>query len=234
VHEDVQTLLALQEDDVAIHAIEAELNALAPRLTDLDRVRQVAAEALDRARGLAAAEEKRSHDLHIRLGEQKQVHERNLHNLDLVKKAKEAAAAMLQVEASRKALAETESDLLATSRRLTESRASVETQQRALAELEASQAAAREEIAGERAALEERLRAARGKREGVAQRVARPLLAKYDRIRGRRRAQAIYALRGPSCGNCDTAIPLQRRNVMTATGQIEICEACGVLLYASE
>jgi predicted nucleic acid-binding Zn-ribbon protein len=234
VHEDVQTLLALQEDDVAIHSIEEEMNALAPRLFDLDRVRQVTADALDRARGLLGAEEKRLHDLQIRLAEQKQAHERNLHNLDLVKKAKEAAAAMMQVETTRKALAETESDLLATSRRLTDARAAVETQQRGLAELEASQATAREEIGRERAALDERLREARGKRAGIAQRVARPLLAKYDRIRGRKRVQAIYPLRGGSCGNCDTAIPMQRRNVMQASGQIEVCEACGVLLYAGE
>src|SRR5688572_8456501 len=160
------------------------MNGLAPRLSDLDRVRQVAADALDRARGLLAAEEKRLHDLQTRLATQKTAHERNLHNLDLVKKAKEAAAAMMQVEASRKALAKTESDLLATSRRLTDARASVETQQRGLGELDASQATAREEIARERAVLDDRLREARGKREGIAQRVARPLLAKYDRVRG--------------------------------------------------
>ena len=232
MHADVQTLLALQEDDVVIHSIESEMGALTPRLTDLDRVRQIAADALDRARGLAASEEKRQHDLHIRLAEQKQFHDRNLQQLDLVKKAKEAAAAMLQVEQSRKALAETESDLLATGRRLNEARASVTVQERALAELEASQAATREAIGQQRAALQARLDEARGKREGMAQRVARPLLAKYDRIRGRKRVQAIYALRGPSCGNCDTAVPMQRRNVMLASGQIEVCEACGVLLYA--
>ena len=59
----------------------------------------------------------------------------------------------------------------------------------------------------------------------------RPMLGKYDRIRGKR-TQALYALRGGSCGNCDTAVPLQRRNIMAGSGQIEVCEACGVLLYA--
>jgi predicted nucleic acid-binding Zn-ribbon protein len=108
----------------------------------------------------------------------------------------------------------------------------VETHERSLADLDASQAADRETIERERAELQGRLDEARGKREGMAQRVARPLLAKYDRIRGRKRVQAIYALRGPSCGNCDTAIPMQRRNVMQSSGQIEVCEVCGVLLYA--
>ena len=46
-----------------------------------------------------------------------------------------------------------------------------------------------------------------------------------------RRAQALYPLRGESCGNCDTAIPMQRRNHMAVNGPIDVCEACGVLLY---
>jgi uncharacterized protein len=62
--------------------------------------------------------------------------------------------------------------------------------------------------------------------------VARPLLHKYDRIRSRRRSTAVFALREVSCGNCDTAIPLNRRSIMINTGTIETCEACGVLLYA--
>jgi predicted nucleic acid-binding Zn-ribbon protein len=75
------------------------------------------------------------------------------------------------------------------------------------------------------------LNEARKERDAKAGGVPRPMLGKYDRIRGKR-TQALYALRGGSCGNCDTAIPLQRRNLMSGTGQIEVCEACGVLLYA--
>ena len=60
--------------------------------------------------------------------------------------------------------------------------------------------------------------------------VPRSLLGKYDRIRTRR-THALYPLRGESCGNCDTAIPMQRRNQMVINGPIDVCEACGVLLY---
>ena len=44
---------------------------------------------------------------------------------------------------------------------------------------------------------------------------------------------ALYALRGAACGRCNTAIPLQRRNVMAAGRSVEVCEGCGVLLYAA-
>jgi len=234
VHPEIQTLLALQEEDVEVHSIERGIGALQPRLTDLDRQRQVAADALARARGLVESEEKRQHELQTRLAELKHSHERNLTNLDAVKKPKEAAAAMAQLEVSRKGLGDVEMELQAIVRRLTDARASVHNQEQALADLDASQTAIREEIGRDRAALEEQMQGARGKRETTAQRVSRNLLSKYDRIRGRKGVQAIFPLRGPSCGNCDTAIPMQRRNMMAGTGQIEVCEACGVLLYAAE
>ena len=234
MHAEIQTLLALQDEDVAVHEIEQGIKALQPRLTDLDRQRQIAADALSRARGLVESEEKRQHELQTRLSELKHSHERNLSNLDAVKKPKEAAAAMAQLEMSRKGLGDLEGEIQAITRRITEARASVHSQEQALAELDASQAATREEIGKQRAELDEQMKAARGKRDGTAKNVPRDLLSKYDRIRGRKGVQALFPLRGPSCGNCDTAIPMQRRNMMVGTGRIEVCEACGVLLYAAE
>ena len=67
-----------------------------------------------------------------------------------------------------------------------------------------------------------------------ARHVTGSLRAKYDRIRSRRHAQAIFALVDGACGSCDTAVPVQRRTVMSSAGAIDVCEGCGVLLYAAE
>jgi hypothetical protein len=109
--------------------------------------------------------------------------------------------------------------------------AAVAASKQALADVEREQKEARPEIETKRAELQARLDDAKRDRNGRAGSVPRPTLGKYDRIRGRR-GQALYPLRGGSCGNCDTAVPLQRRNLMQASGDIEVCEACGVLLYA--
>jgi predicted nucleic acid-binding Zn-ribbon protein len=61
--------------------------------------------------------------------------------------------------------------------------------------------------------------------------VTASLRSKYDRIRVRRQPEAVFAMNGFSCGACDTAIPMQRRHVMSNTGAIEVCEGCGVLMY---
>ena len=70
--------------------------------------------------------------------------------------------------------------------------------------------------------------------ENKAKAVPRPLLQRYDRIRSKKRVHAVFPLRGASCSNCDTMIPLQRRTAMAMAGATEVCEGCGVLLYAAD
>ncbi|MFN8581941.1 MAG: hypothetical protein U0163_13330 [Gemmatimonadaceae bacterium] len=100
--------------------------------------------------------------------------------------------------------------------------------------MDEEQAAERAALDAERLALESELAEARGKRNNTSVGVRGVLLSKYDRIRGRRRAQAVFALADGACACCDTAVPVQRRILMTSSGSIEVCETCGVLLYATE
>jgi predicted nucleic acid-binding Zn-ribbon protein len=229
--QEVEALLALQEDDLKIREIESQIRALDPQLAELDKKRDLAAAALTRAQAVVQVEEKKQRELQARLSQHKTLQERNLHQLEDVKRMREATAATAQVESTRRLMAEDESELAILGRRITEMNAAIVASKQALAAVEHEQQEARPEIESKRAALISQMEDARRDRDGRAVAVSRPMLGKYDRIRGKR-AMALYALRGGSCGNCDTAIPLQRRNMMAGTGEIEVCEACGVLLYA--
>ncbi|MFN2637148.1 MAG: zinc ribbon domain-containing protein [Gemmatimonadaceae bacterium] len=231
MQQEVEALLALQQDDLKIREIESQIRALDPQLAELDKKRDLAAAALTRAQTAVQAEEKKQRELQGRLAQHKTMQERNLHQLEDVKRMREATAATAQVESTRRLMAEDESELATIGRRLNELNATVATSKEALSSIEEEQQATRPEIEAKRAALQSELNDAKKDRNGRASAVSRPMLGKYDRIRGKR-AQALYTLRGGSCGNCDTSIPLQRRNLMSGTGQIEVCEACGVLLYA--
>ena len=231
MQQEVEALLALQQDDLKIREIEKQLRSLDPQLADFDKKREQAAAALARAQAAVQVEEKKQRELQGRLAQHKLLQERNLHQLEDVKRIREATAATAQVESTRRLMAEDESELAILGRRMNEMNAAVAASKQALVALEEEQQAARPEIEAKRSALQEQLDEARRDRDGRAGSVSRPMLGKYDRIRGKR-TQALYALRGGSCGNCDTAVPLQRRNIMAGSGQIEVCEACGVLLYA--
>jgi predicted nucleic acid-binding Zn-ribbon protein len=230
MQQEVEALLALQVDYLKIREIESQIRALDPQLAEFDKRRDQVLAVLAKAEIALAAEEKKRGELQARLAQHKQMQERNLHQLDDVKRMREATAATAQVESTRRLMAEDEAEIAILGRRITEMTAAVAGSRQALSDLEEQQKAARPEIEAKRESLKSELDSARRDRDGRAGSVSRPMLGKYDRIRGKRE-QALYPLRGGSCGNCDTSIPLQRRNIMAGSGEIEVCEACGVLLY---
>lgn len=230
---DLSALLALQEQDEAIDAIQSKLDELSPRVAELERRLREAADGVERARSGLTAEEQRQAFLRDKVSEHKEVLERNQAHLDQVKTMRAATAAVTQLEQIRRVLADEESDLAAVTRRLTEMRATLEAAIAAVTVVEAEQAGARAQIEEERAVITAELDAAGADRATRAALVSRAIVAKYERIRIKRRRRTVFPLNGGACSSCDTAIPVQRRYTMQNTGSIEMCEGCGVLLYAT-
>src|SRR5438045_3935222 len=182
---EVEALLALQDDDLKIREIEAQIQLLDPQLAELDKRREQAAAALTRAQTAVQAEEKKQRELQARLAQHRQLQERNLHQLEDVKRMREATAATAQVESTRRLMAEDESELAILGRRIAEMNATVAASKQTLEALEEEQQAARPEIEAKRAALQAELDDAQRDRNGKAGSVSRPMLGKYDRIRGK-------------------------------------------------
>lgn len=234
MHQELEALLAVQADDMDIHLLEDRLAELAPRLKELDQKRARIAAELERASVTVTAEEKKQAFLRDKITEHKGLIDRNQAQMDAVKTMRQATAAVAQMEEAKRIVANEETELVGINRRLEEARAAQHTQQAALDACTAEQAAARSEVAVEQASIDGELAVSRAKRADKAVHVPVGLLGKYDRIRTRRRAQAAWAVKGMACGACDTAIPMQRRNQMSNHGGIDVCEACGVLMYFAE
>ncbi len=228
---DLAALLTLQEDDTTMAAIDERLRELDRRTEALDGERAAVNANMERTRASAEAAEKQRRELAHKIEEHRAIQERNLSVLDAVRKQREATAAMTQVDMVRRVLVQEESDLQSLNGRIADLKRAEEATLAELGDVDERQGAERTEIARQRTELEEELEAARQKRSASAAQVPRNILSKYERIRGREKSFALYQLRGAACGRCNTAIPLQRRNVMAAGRTIEVCEGCGVLLY---
>src|SRR6266566_8428810 len=137
--QEVEALLALQEDDLKIREIDNQIRSLDPQLAELDKKRDQAAAALARAQTAIQAEEKKQRELQGRLAQHKQMQERNLHQLEDVKRMREATAATAQVESTRRLMAEDESELAILGRRMNEMNAAVLASKQALVALEEEQ-----------------------------------------------------------------------------------------------
>ena len=234
MHPDVKSLLAVQQDDLNIYALEERLAALAPRLAALEQERGRAADAVERARRAIEAEEARHRESRMRIDTHKQLAERSQRQYESVTTPREATAAMAQLEQTRRMVSESERDAETVHARIEQLRQQVTDLEKALAGIEQAQTEARISLDADRSAIDSELSSAKATRDEHARAVPRSMLGTYDKVRRRRRAEAVFPLRGPSCGSCDTAIPTQRRASMAATGSLEMCEGCGALLYAGE
>lgn len=234
MHPDVKALIALQAEDEIVESIMVQLDAIAPRLAALDAVRARTIKSVNELRGTIEADERKRVDLSQRLTDHKQRHDKNVAQLDVVKRMREATAAVSQVEMGRKVLIELEGSLRDVTNRVNEVRRGLADRETELAMLDEEQVAARRAIQDEREVLTAKLVEAQKARDAEAAAVNAPLRTKYDRIRARRRSQSLFALVAGACGSCDTAIPVHRRQAMTTSGSVEVCEACGVLIYAKE
>jgi uncharacterized protein len=233
VHPDVAALLAVQADDVTIHELEQQLEALMPRVKALMVERDRAAERVTMAEQQREAELRRRRDIEERIAHHRQLHARYTEVLNAVSNEREAAAASSQLEQAARFIADEERELSAMAMRMSELEALVDLRKGDLVEREAEVEAARESISGDRSKIEARLGEVRVSRDKGVVHVPRALLSRYERIRTKHRVP-MHPLQGASCGNCDTTIPMQRRSQMQGSGATDMCEGCGVLLYAPD
>lgn len=234
MHAALEALLLLQAEDDVVDEILARLDRVAPRLAALDAERVRAARQLEQTLTELLAAERKQRDVAQLVAEHRLRQERNVAQLDLVKRMREAEAATSQVESGKRLLLDGENDLRDAGARADAIRLAAEGHRHALADFDATQEAKRAAIEAERAALDAELSMATGKRESVAQQVPDNMRTMYDKMRVRRRTQVVYPIAYGACSACDTSVPVQRGKQMALKGTLEACEGCGMLLYASE
>jgi len=160
--------------------------------------------------------------------------DRRKQRLDQVKTPKEASAVMAELDLARSVMDKEESDWVRTADDVVQLEIRVQTEESSLKTVESSQAEERALLSRRKAALEVERAAALRERELSAATIDRPLRIRYDRLRRSRSTDVVVPLVGGACGDCHTAVPLNRRSQIKAGTIIEGCEACGAILYPSE
>jgi hypothetical protein len=231
VPHDLVTLLALQEKDLAVAAVRKELDGLRPEETVLDAELETRTQALEAAQqGIAAAEARRT-DLEARIAGYKQMQERRRQQLEYVRGAKEAATLMAEIDMARGVIVKEEAEFLRSGDWVVEAEKKYKDEVKAHAVVVAHQAEARAALAMRRGEIEGRLAEANAARAAAAGEVGAQALVRYERLRRGRTPKVLYPLRQDACSHCNTAVPLQRRQLILQGQSMHACEGCGVLLY---
>lgn len=231
MHADLVALLALQELDRAVSAIEVELAGLEPELATLDAALAKVEGDLAQTRQNIRDAGTRRDELEGKIETYRIMQDRRRQRLEWVRGAKEAATLMAELDLARGVLAKEEAEWIRSADKVQEAERRAAEVEQAVSHVREDQAARREQIAAIQADCRERLAAARLERDQASRAVNTGLLVKYERIRRGKAPLAVYALHNGSCGQCFTAVPLQRRQQILASQSVINCEACGVLLY---
>lgn len=234
MHPELEPLLALQDKDVAVAQCDVQMTALAPEALGLDERLAVAERALEQAQAAIRTAIGRKDELEGRIATYRTTQEQRRQKLEWVRGAKEASTLMAELDLARSVLAKEEAEFMRSGDAVGDAERKAAEAERALEQVREGQAAEREALAGRRDAIAaERERAVRA-REAAARAVSAAMLVRYERIRRGKAPLALFALHGGSCGRCFTAVPTQRRALISRGATIESCEACGVLLYSKE
>ena len=234
MHPELEPLLVLQDRDIAVAQCAAQLAGLAPEALVLDERLAVAERALAQAHAAIQAALGRKGELEGKIASYRTMQEQRRQKLEWVRGAKEASTLMAELDLARSVLAKEEAEFMRSGDAVGDAEHKAAEVERALEQVREAQAVERESLAGRRDAIAaERERAVRA-RDAAAGAVSAAMLARYERIRRGKAPLALFALHGGSCGNCFTAVPTQRRALISRGATIEACEACGVLLYSKE
>lgn len=229
----VEALLSLQEIDAAI-------DERTRRLEQLTREIAREEEALDALEGQAAAARKTVEEAEAELRKIErsvQAGRATLKRLEArgqeVQNMKQHLAVRAETDAARRNLRMAEEDALDAMQEIEDGKAILQQIERELAERREEHEARVSGASEERAALQEEIALHRDRKRNRETRLGGAALRLYRQVRGSRARTALAPIKPDGvCGNCFTMIPLQRQADIRSGRDLEVCEGCGVILYA--
>lgn len=234
MHPDLTKLLDLQDKDVALLEVDLRLKELLDGIAALDAEVTACRDEIDRLTSAVKEAVKRRVGIEGKVESLRVLQDRRRQRLEQARTARELQALGAELEMARSVLAKEEAEWFRAAEAVTALEAEMEAAKGRLEELEGNQLADREAAAEQVAAVEAEREAAAVERAEAAARLEQPLYIRYNRLRQARETRVVVALHGDACGACYTAIPMSRRSHVRAGTLLDVCEVCGVILYAGD
>ena len=234
MHPDVVRLLELQEKDLALLEVDTRLAAVLAEAEKLDAALQQVAVKAEASRAAAVDAARKRDELEAKVESYRRIQDRRRQRLEISRPTKEAASLMAELDLSRSVLAKEEGEWAKAGDQAIDLAAAADQAVQAIEEARQAQGPEREALAQRQEALEAERALALAARDAAAAPVEKSLRHRYERLRGSRSSRVVVALDGVACGACYTAVPLNRRSQIRAGERVDWCEACGVILYATE
>ena len=227
----LQNLINLQKFDLRIFQIQDQLRKAPELLKSAEAPLQ---EILTRLQALkntgeSLVKQRRSGERELATQEDQLQKIRN--RLSELKTNKEYQAHLFEIELARKKKDSIEENVLETMER-------VEQNEQAIKELEEQAKEAQQNFDGEKARIEAQLATLANEladleqqQKTLAEKVEKPLLARYNRLKTMRKGYAVAQLRDGACGGCQLQLPPQLVAEVKRGNELMDCSYCHRILY---
>lgn len=229
---ELEQLIALQNTDINIRRMQAQLNATPQKRAEIEKEFEQRAfefRALEAKRDDARAARAR---IENEIAEQRTLAERAERNLMASKNAKDYEAAIRELDATKKHISQLETNIL-------EQMEILDTTEKQLQELEPEMARLRGELdmqlkrfADDEETLAESIATTQIERENIAARLPKQMSALYNRISTRiKGGVAVAEARNSSCSACHVSLRPHVMAQIRRGDEIILCENCSRILY---
>ena len=223
----LEKLIHLQKVDKQLQRLEEERGDLPQKVAELDsqveEAQKQVKQKTETKESILSEKAALDNDVEL-LKEQLKKYKVQLYQ---VKTNKEYDAITLEIETSEKSIEEKEFRSLELDETNTLLVDEIKEMQQHLQTLSASLDVNKEELEQKLAKTKEHQAELEKERSGIAEKLPRPILSTYDRIRNGRGGTAVATLIGGACSECSSRVPPQRGLEIRMMNRINYCEVCG-------
>jgi predicted nucleic acid-binding Zn-ribbon protein len=234
LREKLKALEELQQIDLDVNEVQAELSALPARRTAAEAAVEVARKAWQQEQTRLDANERERRQLESLLAMERDKVKKWEGRLGEIRTPREYAALSREIDIARKTNDGQSEQVKELTAQAGEIKKALDAKEEELSDREASAQAEVEELDKRRSAAEEKLRALEARRAESVKQVDPGLLSKYENIKRRRAGIAVAPVVGMTCKGCHRNVPPQLAITLQKANSIETCPNCHRIIYSSE
>jgi hypothetical protein len=234
LREKLKALEELQQIDLEVNEVQAELAALPAKRSELDTVVGTARRAWEDEQARLDANERERRQLESLLAMERDKVKKWEGRLGEIRTPREYAALSREIDIAKKTNEGQSEHVRELTAQAAEIKKTLDAKEEALSDREAAAQAGVEDIDKRRAAADEKLRGLEARRAHAVGLVDPGLLAKYENIKRRRAGVAIAPVVGMTCKGCHRNIPPQLAITLQKANSIETCPNCHRIIYSAE
>jgi uncharacterized protein len=229
--EQLSSLIALQQHDLAVDELATKVTAFDPLIKKKTQALEALKTGLKSAKDKVSGDQLKKKQLEGEVDAKQKLVQKHQSELNSLK-SNDAYKAMLgEIEAAKKAVTETEDQILVVMEAIEAADRDYKEREK---KFKAEEATLKSEIAkleAEKAEAAAAVARRKEERDAFAKTIPSQIVSQYDAVRGKRGGVAIVPMVNNSCAGCHMTLPPHKSNDVRKGKAVVICESCSRIIY---